>query len=459
MLKLQKYIRKIYFRNKTRIINDYRILKANQSLSLSELNHRQLVRLNNLLDHTYHHVPYYRELFSKNGLVINGRIQLQSLAELAQIPFLTKDIIRDTGENLRADDHVTRKSFINSSGGSTGQPVVMRQDEAYTIADTANLLLLKDWRGVDPFDSEIFIWGAERDTFGGKKPLSMRIADFLRNRIILSSFRMTDSDKREFIELLNHHRPAMIRTYADSIYELARFIREHNLRIAPQHLIHTAASNLHDFMRRDIEQVFQCPVFNHYGGREVGAIASECPAHDGLHIMMEHNLLEVVGPDGQPCRSGDEGEIVVTNLNNYSTPLIRYRIGDLGIMKEYEPCPCGCNYPRLQKVIGRVTDVFKNSKGHTIFPEYFIRLIRLLNHNGGIRKFQFIQNDRNRITVKIKSSGAISRLTLDEITGKIRLAMGDDCQVDFDFVDQIEATASGKYRFTISEYDESETLR
>jgi len=196
-----------------------------------------------------------------------------------------------------------------------------------------------------------------------------------------------------------------------------------------------------------IEEVFQCKVFNHYGSREVGPIASECSAHDGLHIMMEHVLVEVINEKGEPCKPGEEGEIVVTSLSNYAMPLIRYKIGDIGIMQEYSPCSCGCNYPKLQKVIGRTTDLFLNTKGEKIDGEYFTHLFYFRDW---IEKFQFIQEDIDDITVKIVKKANPPQKELKEIEEKIKLVMGDRCKINYEFVDDIPKTKTGKFLYTIS---------
>ncbi len=426
---------------------------GDQNLSLEQLQNKQLLKLNELLTHAYRNVPYYKNILKKNiSYIVNNKVELKSITKLSNLPFLTKEIIKQEGTSLYSNDHHQRNSYMNSSGGSTGVPMEVMQDEAYLIADEACLIQLKNWRGVDPYDSEIIIWGAERDTFEGKKPLSSYIGDFLRNRIILNCFRMDKNDIERYIKLINKHKPKMIRAYVDAAYEIARYTRENNIKIIPQNLVHTGAGNLFDYMRDEIEAAFGCKVFNQYGGREVGSIASECSTHDGLHIFMEHNLLEVVNTEGTPVQPGEEGEIVITNLNNFSMPLIRYKIGDRGIMQEYSNCPCGCEYPKLDKVTGRVSDIFVNSKGRKISSSFFIHLIGVVYNDGSIAKYQAIQKDYNYIVVRIvKSNDFINESVFTDIQDKIIDNMGGDCKVDFEFVKYIESTPTGKYRYTISE--------
>jgi phenylacetate-CoA ligase len=211
---------------------------------------------------------------------------------------------------------------------------------------------------------------------------------------------MTEDDMANCINLINRFRPKMIRAYADAIYEISRFVSRRGLTVKAPELIHTGAGVLHDFMRGEIERVFGCPVYDHYGSREVGSLASECSSHDGLHIMMEHNLIEVLATGGRPCRPGEPGEIVVTNLNNYAMPLIRYKIGDIGIRLDDGVCPCGCTYPRLKQVIGRTGDIFIGEKGQIVLPAFFIHLLGVIFNRADLKKFQVIQKEKGKLIVK-----------------------------------------------------------
>lgn len=451
MLKLQKLIRKYYFRRKKPILKTFDNWINDQRLQYKKIQEKQLSQLNKLLNHAYNNVPYYNKILQNSEFIKDEYIELSSIEQLKYIPFLTKDIIKKEKEQMYASDHQNRKSFKNSSGGSTGVPMEVLQDKDFLIANEACLLLLKNWRGVDPFDNEIIIWGAERDTFEGKKPLTSYISDFMRNRIILNCFKMDTNDIERYIALINKVQPKMIRAYVDAVYEIARYARENNIMIKTQNVVHTGAGNLFDYMRTEIENSFGCKVFNQYGCREVGSIASECSSHDGLHILMEHNLVEIVDSNGKPCEIGEEGEIVVTNLNNFSMPLIRYKIGDIGIMKNYTPCACGCNYPKLSQVSGRVGDVFINSDGRTISPVYFAHLIGVVNNDSSISKYQAIQKDYNKIIIKIVKNKVVNESVLEDIRKKIQYNMGGDCQVEYEFVNEIETTPTGKYRYTINE--------
>lgn len=445
---MKKILKYILFKVKNRdIIEKYHTIKTLPYLRQDENDKRIILKLNKLLNHAYTTVPYYRNILDASDIVSNNKIDLQSVDELQKIPFLTKKIIKQQKESIFSKNNHKKGRYQNTSGGSTGEPVVFLQDRDFLVNNQANFLLIESWRGVGLYDSRLKLWGAERDTFKGTKPFTSYIREGLLNLTILNSFKMSPHDMRNYIELINKKKPKLILSYVQSIYELAKFAKKNNIEVKKQHSIHSAAGTLYDFMRDEIEQVFGCKVYNHYGSREVGAMASECKMQNGLHIIEDNNFIEVIDSAGKPCEPGAKGEIVVTTLNNYSMPLIRYKIGDVGVLQTYKPCACGCTYPKLEKVIGRTTDLFTSLDGNKIDGEYFTHLFYFVN---GIKLFQVTQETLNNIVVKIVPDQHVKSDDLSKIEDKIKFVIGDECLVDFEFVDTIPKTKTGKFLYTIS---------
>jgi phenylacetate-CoA ligase len=161
--------------------------------------------------------------------------------------------------------------------------------------------------------------------------------------------------------------------------------------------------------------------------------------------------LEILKEDGTAAAPGEVGEIVITLLTNYSMPLIRYRIGDMGAWAK-EPCSCGRGWPLIAEVAGRVTDNFRSRSGSVIYGAYFRHL---LFYRNWIRKYQIIQEDYDLIRILIVPSDQKEdpkeyyAAELVEIADKIRILIAD-CRVECDFVDAIDSAQSGKFRYTIS---------
>lgn len=410
----------------------------------------QQERLARLLGHAYHHVPYYHGVFLASGVIHNDRTV--NLKNLSRIPLLDKALIRNRYEELKSDDLSKRKWCENTSGGSTGEPVRFIQDNGYHDSCLAIKILDDLWSGYSSGERKIILWGSERDLFVGKETLKKRAGRWLRNELWLNAFRITPEHMHEYVGCINDYKPVQILAYTESIYELSRFIEREGLSVYSPKSIMASAGVLQPHMRETIERVFRAPVFNRYGSREVGDIACECDHHQGLHISPFTHHVEILGQDGSPAGPGELGEIVVTLLTNYAMPLIRYRIGDMGVWSG-NACTCGRQWPLLRQVTGRISDTFTTKTGTRIHGEYFTHLFYFQDW---VNKFQIIQEERDFIRVlvvphkEVKPSPELHAREIRKITDGIHLVMGQDCRVHFKFVDDIDPTASGKYRYTVS---------
>lgn len=430
-----------------------RTLQRWQGLGKRQTVALQQKRLRQLLLHAYNHVPYYRKVLNSSGVVsASGAINLEFFG---QISLLDKATIRTQFEGLMSNDLATRKWYHNASGGSTGEPVRLIQDKDHSDWIRAIKMLYDLWTGYTLSAGRIRLWGSMRDLSNTTQTFSKRYNRWLMNELWLNAFRMTPEQMRDYVRQINSFKPVQILAYVESIYELSLLIEREGLPIHSPRAIMTSAGTLHSHMRKTIERVFKAPVFNRYGSREMGDIACECHQHSGLHVSAPTHYLEILKPDGSHARPGEVGEIVVTLLTNYSMPLIRYRIGDLGSWAD-KPCHCGRTWPVLEEVTGRVTDVFRKRDGTVVSPEYLIHLVGVVLNSGWILKYQVIQDDYEQIRILLITNGTTNKPHLmyhnemETISKKIRLVMGEGCRVEYQFVDDIPPTASGKYRYTIS---------
>jgi phenylacetate-coenzyme A ligase PaaK-like adenylate-forming protein len=280
------------------------------------------------------------------------------------------------------------------------------------------------------------------------------IANSLLHWAFLNAILMTSEKSREFLAFLNTRSPKLIIAYADSIYELARFAQHEQITIHPQEAIITSAGTLTPIMCETIEEVFKCKVFDRYGTREVGDIAGECKAHQDLHIFSSGSYVEIVDDAGERVPAGTEGNILETCVSNYAMPLVRYQIGNRGMLSTETTCSCGRRGQILEKILGRNDDIFVTKDGTQIDGGYFGVL---LYSRLWVLHSQVIQKSYTWILFKIKRSEHNYDLEeLDDITSKTRKVMGADCQVDFEFVEDIPKSPSGKYRYILSEVNHQE---
>lgn len=401
--------------------------------------------LEELLNHCREKVPYYRNVMKKIG----GSFLPDPEQHLQEFPILTKDIIRQHFEELKAGDLSQRKWFIETSGGSTGEPIKLIQDQEFNSRSLATALLYSKWAGAELGQPEIRLWGSSREVAQGTLGLKATFFNFLTNTCYLNAFQMTPEKMFSYIKIFNQKRPKVIIAYAQAVYELARFAEQEQIPVIPQKAIITSAGTLYPFMRDKIENVFQCKVFNRYGSREVGAIACQCQAGNGLHVAPWGNYIEIVDDHGTVVPRGTAGNILVTSLGNYAMPLIRYQIGDRGILSPESTCACGRKGQLLQQILGRTYDAFRKKDGTIIDGAYFSQLVY---SRGWVRKYQITQQTYSDIIFKIvPACRDFDSTELEDISYRTKRIMGENCNVKFELVDEIPPSPSGKFRYTVSE--------
>jgi len=398
--------------------------------------------LHRLLRHCRERVPYYARLLPDAAAVDRDPV-----AALGSMPLLQKSDVRDHFESLQSRDLASRRWHLNTSGGSTGEPIRLVQDAEYDDRTGGLTLAYTHWIGHDPGEPQVLLWGSERDVLERTVGWRARASNFLSATTFLNAFMMTPSAMREFAVKLRRVRPRLVVAYAQALYELTGFLEREGLEVPPPRAAVTSAGTLHRFMRERIERVLRCPVFDRYGSREVAAIACERPGIEGLWVAPWCNYVEVVDERGATQPPGVEGEIAVTSLVNYAMPLLRYRIGDRGVMLPERPR----GGQALARILGRNVDAFRRRDGTLVDGEYFTHL---LYFRDWVQKFQFVQRSFEEVVLKVVPRDAdrerVSREIL-EIEAQARAALGPAAVLRVEWVEEIPPAPSGKYRYTVSE--------
>jgi phenylacetate-CoA ligase len=186
-------------------------------------------------------------------------------------------------------------------------------------------------------------------------------------------------------------------------------------------------------------------VYTEYGCAEFGPIAFECEAGE-LHTAAENAHIEVED-NGHSCNNDCRGNLIITELNNYGMPLIRYKIGDMGILTDHQ-CACGRQLPVLKEISGREVDFIETPEGNIIhgvsfdyLPKYFLE---------EIKQFQIIKENPGNLLINIVKGNKFNTDTLKRFEEKLRSLIGKSTHVDFRSVEQIPRDKSGKLRFIIS---------
>lgn len=435
--KLKKFILEMILKRKKWIL--YYEKKKVQYMSLDEILKYQTEKLRNLL-RIASKSPYYRDVINSTGVPI----QEFTLKDLKKLPILTKDIIRTQKDKLLTKPK--EELFPNSSGGSTGEPINFYQDKNYIENTWATMMIILEMCGWYYGARIARLWGAPQD----KKKLESlkgKLSLYLQNTRFYDTFDMSEEKMYKYHKDMTQFQPEVIISYASSIYLLAKFLESRSIYPNyPTISIGSSAETLYPYMRETIEKVFGVKVYDIYGSREVSAIACECEAHNGLHIFMDNVIIECLDLKTGEDTFDKPGEIIVTDLNNYGMPFIRYKIGDMGVLTQ-ERCPCGRNTLLFKRIVGRTTDNFVTKTGKIIHGEYFTHLFYGIE---GIKEFQLVQESFDLFNLYIVKTDEFSSNICSKIENEIKKVAGQDITLNIYFVKSVPKTPTGKYKFTIS---------
>jgi phenylacetate-CoA ligase len=416
-------------------------LERNQWLGPSELQALQAEKLDRLMRHAARHVPYYRPFLEG----IEGRGF--SMAELQRLPPLTKATIRSAGRNLIAANAQPRDLKANSTSGSTGEPLYFYTDERSASCRKASVVRNKRWTGLEPGDRQLVLWGSPVDTAKSQQ-LRGKVHSWLTRSRLVSAYDLSRDKLEDCLREIESYRPRLLVAYPSVLEELAQQVQRSARGTIRLPAVLTSAETLYPHQRALFEQVFATPVFNRYGCREVGDIAQECAVHDGLHINSDRVLVEIVREDGSWCEPGELGDVLVTDLDNYGMPLIRYAIGDRAALAPATPCSCGRGLQRLALVEGRTLDVVRFPNGSAVGGTYWTILLR---KRPGIDQFQVVQKALDELVIRYIAAAPLSAETAEFVRNDVLQRAGAGFRVVFERVDRIAVTAGGKRRIVISD--------
>lgn len=438
--------RGVYRGDKCREI--YREYERRQWESLEANRDFQRKKLHALVSYAITRVPYYKGIAEK----ANIRISEKSIFEdVKRFPILTKEILKKEFNRIYVPIK-GKKAYSNSSGGSTGEPIRFMQDFEFESHIEAVTRLQYSWAQYEYGDTMIKLWGSLRDISAEHGETKHDFAQWMRSVYILNSFCMDEATLAKYVAFINKKKPRLILAYVNSINDLADYLTKTNTTISTPKAIMTSAGVLYPHMRRKLERVFKCPIYNRYGSREAGNIASDCEKHEGLHVSTFTHHVEILDKDMNPCKEGEMGDIYITLLDNFTMPLIRYRIGDTGRYTSRK-CTCGRGLPLIKEIVGRDMEWFRAKNGTHVQGEFFIHALGVYFENNGIGKFQVIQKKEDLIEIRAiinnQEQFDNERIKMEK---HIRKAMGQECRINWKKVGSIPLSRSGKYMYTIREF-------
>ncbi len=380
----------------------------------SDIEALQLKRLKNVVKNVYDNVPFYRQAF--------GDVRpddISSLEDISKLPTTKKTDLRDNypfGLFATPMQDVVR---LHASSGTSGKSTVV----GYTARDieTWSDLMARNFTMVGLGPDDMFQNAVYYGLFTGGLGIHFGI-----ERIGATAVPSGTGNTRHQLEMMIDFSVTALHCTPSYALYLAETAREHDmvdrlsLRIGCFGAEPWSANT-----RRELEDALGIDAYDSYGLSEMfgPGVAFECQEKDGLHIWDDHFLVEVLDKDGESVAPGERGELVLTSLTKEAMPLIRYRTGDITIIREDE-CQCGRTHTILEKVVGRADDMLI-VRGINVFPSQIEHVLMDISEVGD--QFQVVI-DRKRH--KLDEMHIKVELTDRAFTGELKDLENLRCSVE-----------------------------
>ncbi len=436
---------RVHFTITREVERHYESLEETQWMARSDLGELRDDKLRRLVRHAYRNVPYFRERMRAAGVHPED---VRGVADLHKLPLLSKTDVREhLYFDILSENHRKSEMLRVATSGSTGEPFVCYADRNQLEFRWAATLRSQGWAGYRFGDPTVRLWhqtvGLDRD-----QALRERLDAMVSRRTFIPVFELAERRLEGVLETIAEARPVLIDGYAEALNFLATYAkRRGDTRVHPKAIM-SSAQTLPASSRRIIEEAFGCAVFDKYGAREFSGIAYECEAHAGHHVVAEGYVVELL-KGGEPAAPGEVGEVVVTDLNNYCLPFIRYRLGDLAVAAGDDVvCPCGRTLPLIGDIEGRVQSIIQGTDGRYLPGTFFAHYLKDFDH--AIRRYQILQERPSHVVFRVVKGGRFSTDVLEEILSTFRRFLGEDMHIDVEFVDEVGTVATGKRVATLS---------
>lgn len=422
-------------------ISRLHFLRKSQYWSKDKQNKWQLSRLNDLLIHAAESSPYYKEALSSVTL------PLKSLADITQVPVLTKEAIRNNFKTIGCNDVPKNRFIHHMTGGSTGEPMHFYWDKFGQDWNRGTVYRSAEWANTALGEKSVQMSGSHYD-FSEMQNFKNKIV-YLLQRYRDCPVAFLDDEKLEsHFQEISKFKPTSIWGYSSGIAILAQYIERNHPGTNFDYLkaIMPSSETLRPEQREIINNVFgKDKVFDQYGSREC-YIAAECSAHDGYHVHSEVLIVEIVDKDNNPQKPGEIGRVLITDLSNHAFPFIRYEIGDIASYAVDDECSCGIKLPKIKSVSGRIADLIV-LKDRVLTPPNFTILF---SDKQGIKAFQVKQDLIDELDVLLETTDDFDQDVMDYVRSSLLQVCGQDVKINIDIVKEIPVPSSGKRRFIIS---------
>ncbi len=367
-------------------------------------------------------------MFDKTGLHPDD---IRSIEDLYKIPIIDKNIMNRNSINELISNLYNIKDLIPvKTAGSNGMPFLFYIDHNFDQFRKAQFFRPYITNGRRPWDDSIIFSILPKSSKKWYQHLGLMTDNYIYSGAAINNQ----------IKLIQKKKPAVIQGYGSVLNLLSARIIEEKILVPNPKLIFTDSELLTTDMRQNIEKAFNQKVIDIFGTYETDNIAYECNFHNGYHIAVDSVIMEFLR-DGKTVNPNEEGEIVVTVLNNYAMPFIRYNLHDIGSYSN-QTCSCGRTFPIMNQIEGRANDLMVTADGRKLS---FFNIAYFDKLAPNVREYQIVQEDFNYFNIFIIPGLEYKDQGENTIKPAIKKFF-PEAEVIVNIVSKIEREGSGKFK-------------
>ncbi|SDI44327.1 phenylacetate--CoA ligase family protein [Winogradskyella thalassocola] len=382
-------------------------------------------RLLELLNHATETTSFYR-----------GR----SFKSLEDFPVVNKNMIRDNFDAFFSDKYQKQQCKVASTSGSTGAPFQLYQNKEKVRKIKADILYFSSLSNYELGEFLVFI-----KIWPKLLPFKLKLNFFAKNFKPWNILNLSDAAIEELIATLNKKRtPISFLGYPTAFEKICNYIDalgENPIQFKTRSII-TISERLNSYTRQTTETYFGVTPLSRYSNNETGIMAQQLSAEDTkFRINDSSYVMEILAlNEDKKLPDGELGRIVLTDLYNLATPLIRYDTGDIGIMEHDKN-----GRPFFTEISGRKVDQLYNTSGELISSHLSLRLLDY----GTFKQFQLVQKSKTEYHFNLNT---VKRIDETKLISDYKVHFGEDAIIKINYVDEIPLLASGKRREVVNEY-------
>jgi len=378
-----------------------------------------------IVGHARQTVPYYRDRL--DGVIgADGRVDREAWQAL---PPLSRRDLQDHKDALASTRCPASHGEIQerSTSGTTGKPVTVLITDRTKLVNQALMARYYCWVGFNPRFALVILQGTRNTSRRYRVPIDETwFPAWLASSDFAPYYRLHQPmSEEEQIAFLTQVGPAYFNTQPSNFRRVLHALRAGAGSMPDLRGLISVGERVTGEDRALAREVAGCEIFDAYTAADVGEMAAQC-SHGNLHVNAESVWLETVRADNTPCADGEEGRILVTTMANGAMPLLRYDIGDIGVLGG--ACGCGLSLPRLTLTVGRERQIFRFSDGTAAVPIFHLENFSAIFP---VRQWQLAQTAQEAVELRFSSDAADENLKFDEIVAEIRNTLGRPVDVAF----------------------------